>query len=544
MWFQKRKPIIRRAPGTSITASPTRKARALAALLCAACLSPVAAADRAAAQETGFSLSTDRDALRRVSGMLMLDYSSLTLSNGGDFDLISLHYLQQVNDWLSYGAGAFAPMVEGNYGGFFGADLTVHAQRQIYGNWFVNGGLAFGVGAGGQSLGQSRTLSGDGVFGRVYAGIGYQARRFSFGVNYSRVAILNSQINDATLSFFVQRPLHFSVGRYTDAGRIVSADTPGLPEHENILSFQANNFVQINPTGRYTGDIGNASVQFTHFLNRDVYTFVAADLGATGVPLYNQAHAGFGRRFALTRNVNLYAQLGLGSSGWATNTVDTGPGFFIYPKATLEYLWRNGLGLTLAAGYMHAPLGTSRNWTVGVGLNYHLSHGEDEPNSDYTLHGMRLNVLGRRTSRVSYNGRRSEPLNLIAVQADYVLNDHWYLTGQIAAAGNTFRSYAGYAEAYAGIGWQSRMYASGRLQAYAQLMYGINPVGIDPAHEVGGLLYPALGMFYHVNDRLSIYSQLGSVVSTGQYLSGLNNSFRHTSLGFGVTYRFALPTRS
>ena len=76
-------------------------------------------------------------------------------------------------------------------------------------------------------------------------------------------------------------------------------------------------------------------------------------------------------------------------------------------------------------------------------------------------------------------------------------------------------------------------------------MYGLNDVGVDPQHEVGALLYPAIGVNYHLNDRLSLYGQLGGTVSLGQYLnSSMTNRFENYSVGLGMTYRFSLPTRS
>jgi len=490
----------------------------------------------------------ERPEMRSVTGMIMLDYSTITLSNGGAFDLFGIHYLQRANDWLYYGVGAFAPMTRGDYGGFFGADVTLHAQRDIGRNWFVNAGLSLGAAAGGNSVTGIRRLSGDGLYGRAYAGIGYRHRNLSFGVNYSRVVVAGSQIDDSTINFFVQRPFAFSVGSYADAGSVLNSSEFNAPEQENIISVQVNNFAQINPTGSYTGDIGVASTQFTHFLNRDVYTFFAVDIGITGLHWYNQAHGGIGRRFRLSPRLSLYGQIGIGSSGWVTDTVDTGPGLIVYPKATLEYNVNDRVGATLSAGYLFAPLGTSRNWTVGLGMNYHLSQRPREGSAavsgmDYNLRGIRLNVFGRATSSIFYNGRETEGISMIAVQADYMLNEHWYLAGQIAAATTPFRGYAGYAEGFVGAGWQSNAYFSGRLQGYAQLLVGLNDVGVDPAHEVGALLYPAVGFSYHMNDRLSLYGQLGTAVSLGQYMGTHTNSFENYSIGLGVSYRFSLPTR-
>ncbi|WP_417628966.1 hypothetical protein [Pararhodobacter aggregans] len=491
-----------------------------------------------------------RPAFHDVGGRMMIDYSALRLTSGGDFDLMGVHYLQDINDWLSFGAGASAPIAGGNYGGFFAADMTLHAQRDIGRNFFVNAGIALGAGAGGASVNGIRRLSGEGFYGRVYAGIGYHLRRFSFGVNYSRVAIAGSELNDSALNFFVQVPFSFAVGRYGDAGRVLTSDEFRAPQHQNIVSLQFNHVRQINPTGLYQGDIGFASTQFTHFHNPTLYSYFAVDIGATGLLWYNQAHGGVGGRVALGRNVNLYAQLGIGSGGWVTDTIDTGSGFIIYPKVTLEYLWGNGVGTTLSAGYFYAPFGTSRNWTVGLGLNYHLSHPERRgggtlPGAEYTLRGFRLNVFGRVTSPIYYNGRESAGLTMLALQADYMLNERWYLAGQIAAATNAFRGFAGYAEGFFGAGWQTRTFAGGRLQGYAQVLYGLNDVGVDRAREVGALLYPSIGVNYHLNERVSLYGQFGATVSLGRYMNAsMTNSWRNTSIGLGLTYRFALPTRS
>lgn len=488
--------------------------------------------------------------MRDVSGMIMVDYSPIRLTTGGSFDLMSYRYLQNMNDWLSFGVGAFAPMVEGNYGGFYGADLSFHAQRGIGGNWFVNGGLALGIGAGGASVSGIRSLSGEGVYGRAYAGIGYAARYLNIGVNVSRVGIVDSPIDDTTISVFVQRPLGFAVGSYGDSGRTIRADQFSSPRQANILSFEYNHIGQINPQGLYRGDIGAVSPQFTHFLNRDFYTFFGVEIGVIGLDWYNQAQAGFGRRFQLSDRVNAYAQLGIGSAGWVADTIDTGPGMVLYPKATLEYMVTENVGATLSAGYIYAPFATSRSWTLGLGLNYHLSRGRSaDPQTaaaeSYTLHGIRLNVMGRMTSPIYYNGRETEGIPMVAVQADYSLNENWYAAAHLAVAATRFRGYAGYAEGFVGLGWQTDLTSDGRMQGYAQLLYGLNDVGVSSVHKVGPLIYPALGVNYHVTDRVSLYGQIGATTSIGRFLdSSITNRFENYSVGFGLTYRFALPTRS
>tara|TARA_R110002073_G_scaffold22414_6_gene77429 strand:- start:18351 stop:20000 length:1650 start_codon:yes stop_codon:yes gene_type:complete len=549
MRFLKAQPAAPRGLGKPWQKRMSGWGRASAAILLAAGLGSLAPGSPASAQSTSFGSLGDGSLVRESRGIHMLEYSPIRLTNGGEFDLLAIHQLYRLNDWLSFGVGAFAPMLRGNAGGFFGASARLHAQRRISGNWFVNGGLSFGAGAGGASIANIGTLSGDGVYARAYAGIGYAFRNFRVGLNYSRVAIANSPINDSTFSIFVQRPFSLRTGAYSSAGTIINANDFNAPAYDTMISVSAGNMVQINPTGSYRGDIGLLTTQFTSFFRPNVYSFFGINMGASGLSWYNQAQGGVGFRYALSPNVNVYSQLGIGSGGWVTDTINTGSGIVIYPRVALEYRLSDRLGAQLSAGYLYAPRGTSRNWTVELGMNYYLANarsqdGDSTVGDAYTMRGISLNVFGRRTSDIFYNGRTSAPLSMIAVQADYALNDNWYAAGQLAVAANRFRGFAGYAEAFLGVGYRRNLTSSGRFQGYAQLMLGVNDLGVDPAHENGPMLYPSIGVNYNINDRLSLYGQLGVTRSINQYLSnGPTVDFENYSIGLGMTYRFSLLTR-
>ena len=493
--------------------------------------------------------STEQSALSNATGLLMLDYEQIALSNGGNFDLFGVSYLHQLNDWLYAGVGFSAPMIEGNYGGFFAGGVTVHAQKEVFGNWFVDAGLTFGAGAGGASVSHIRELSGSGTYLKKYAGIGYSFGRMNFGVNYSSVKISDSLINDSMINVFFQAPLSFPVGSFANAGnRLGPADFAYLG-NESIVSLEYSNLSQIDPTGKYGGNIGLVSPQYSQFFSDDYYWFLGLDLGYSGLVWYNQFQGGIGGRVSLTPNINLYGQLGIGSGGWVTDTIDTGPGLVIYPKVKAEYQWSSGVGAFLSAGYLYAPLGTSKNWSLGVGVNYHLPGGKQEAGGvdtayDMALRGLRINVIDRTLFDVYYNGGMIDDLNLIGLQLDYSFNDNWYIPFQVVAATNDFKGYAGYVEGFAGLGWQSDLFASDKLQAYAQVMYGMNDLGIDAQHDVGGLLYSSVGLNYNLNDQYSIYGQFGRTVSLGKYTNpGSTNYFEGSTVGLGVSYRFSVPAR-
>ncbi len=484
--------------------------------------------------------------LSDAEAMVVLDHANLALTSGGRFDLMGLHYLQQLTPWLYGGIGASAPMFEGNYGGFFSADVTLHAQVPLGNAWFATAGLAYGAGAGGASIAGIIALSGDGTYMRRYIGLGRDFGGLRAGVNIANITIANSPINDTTLDFFLQKPLRFSVGGYSATQSPIDPADYGRLGQELDVSFEVSRLRQINPTGSYTGPLTLVSTQVSSYFSERGYAFAGLDLGAGGLIWYNQAQAGIGRRFALGKRLNLYAQLGIGSGGWVTSAFDTGPGMVIYPKVRLEYAISDRLAATLSAGYLFAPLGSSKNWSLGLGLSYRMPSAaqaaeaaERRDHAGIALRGLRANVFFRRQTGLVVNGSAMPDLDLLAMQLDYSLSPHWYIPFQIAAATEPYNGYAGYVEGLAGLGWQSAPLAGGRLRAYAQITTGLNDAVANP----GPLIYTAAGISYDIDERLAVYSQLGKTISLGQRLNpGSANSFESTSLGLGISYQFSLAT--
>jgi len=491
--------------------------------------------------------TAENGSLQPSHGLLMLDYSKISLKGGGRFDLLGVHYLHQLNDWLYLGAGINGPVVEGNYGGFFTVDTSIHAKRRLIGNWFMDAGLALGGGGGGASVRQIKELSGSGRYTKKYVGLAYEYQGIHYGANYSNVKLEKSPLNDSGVNFYIQKPVSFLAGSYSDAGATLFASGLGERGQENIVSFELSHMVQIRPQGAFKGDIGLASTQFSHFVSPNDYVFFGVDLGISGLDWYNQIHAGVGRKLAISPSLNLYGQLGVGTGGWVTDTIDTGPGLLIYPKVKAEYLWSKNTGLSLSAGYLAAPKGSSKNWTVGAAINFHLSadkQGVDDADKALTLNGIRVNLYDKVLLGVSHNGKDINKINMAALQLDYVVSKNWYVPIQINAATNTFQGFAGYAEMFAGLGWQSAYTKSSKLQGFAQISYGMNDLGINKQQDAGPLLNTAMGLNYGLSDQLAIYVQAGKTASLSKYTkSNHGTHFESSSVGLGLTYRFSLPTR-
>lgn len=481
----------------------------------------------------------ERDSLSTAKGRIMLDYEVIPVAGNESLDLLGAHYLHQLNPWLYLGIGLHAPLVYGNYGGTMAFDVTLHAQRRILGNSFVDAGASFGGGGGGSTIAQSVKLTGTGKYIKSYIGLGYDFRSFSAGINYTHFRFSDSLIDHSQLDFFFQKPVSYFVGSYAYAGRHTGSDG-SLPDvQETILTAEFNNIFQLKPKGAITNTINSLSLQFSHFLNRNYYLFFGIDVGYQGLPLYNQAVGGIGYRYSMSPRINFYGQLGVGSGGYDPAEIDTGPGLLLYPKLSGEYLLNKTLGVSLSAGYLVAPKATSKNVTLGAAMNYHLS-STNEGNrpgtsaaNDRRFRGFRFNVFEQTEFNVRIGSSAHHNINLLSVQWDSVLSDHWYMPVQASIATNDFIGYPGYGELLAGLGVQNKFATTNRFQNFFQVLIGTNLNNM--------VLKTSLGVNYSLTDKLALYGQVGRTLSLNEWtLYPYDIRLNSDSVGLGLTYRFSL----
>ena len=480
----------------------------------------------------------ERNALRTAKGLIMLDYEVIPVPGNKSLDLLGVHYLHQLNSWLYLGLGAHAPLVYGNYGGFMAFDATIHAQRGLFGNSFIDAGASFGGGGGGSSVKHSKELSGKGGFIKSYVGLGYDFRSFSAGVNYAHFRFMNSRINHSQLNLFIQKPVSYSIGSYAYSGNKTESDFTFPEAGENILTLEFNNIFQVKPKGLNKKTINSLSLQFSHFLTKNHYLFFGADVGYKGLPLYNQVLGGIGYKFSISPRVNFYSQIGVGSGGYSPVEIDTGPGLLVYPKLSVEYLLNNKFGLSLSSGYLFAPKGSSKNFTLGAAMNYHLSTEEKNIRRFSTAKGLvfrgfRFNVFQQTEFDVRVGNRKHGNINLLSVQLDTIVNDNWYLPIQVSIAYNEFLGYPGYGKILTGLGIQNKFSTTNSFQNFFQILIGANVHGI--------VLKPSIGLNYSLSDNLALYGQFGKTISLNKInLYPDNLRLSSYSIGLGLTYRFSL----
>src|SRR5262245_30328060 len=277
--------------------------------------------------------------LGRAEAMIMLDYQVIPVPQEPSIDLMGFHILTKVTDWMYLGVGGYAPLVKGEYGGFTAWDVTAHAQRRLWGNVFADGGISLCGGGGGKGKEHSNVLTGTGGFVKGYVGLGYDFTDFTVGANVARMKFNQSAIDSTQLNVFVQVPFSYAIGPYASSGEelaVTDAQEDFANASENVLSWGLDNMVQIDPEGSNKALIRLVDLQFAHYMTNSTYWYASLGIGYHGMPLYNQVIGGLGYRFRASPRVDLHAQLGLGSGGWAPDRIDTGSGLLVYPKATAE----------------------------------------------------------------------------------------------------------------------------------------------------------------------------------------------------------------
>lgn len=511
--------------------SPTASTRAVFGLIA------TLIACQAAAQTSETTAAEEAVTVRAQDGLIMLDYQVLKVPGEAPIDLLGFHLAHQVSERLYLGVGAYAPHVKGHYGGFMTLDVGAHFRQPLSGPWSLTADLSGGGGGGGRSIAQSRLLSGTGGYARAAVGLAYDMGPLTVGAGVSRMKFRKSLIDSTQANVFVTVPYSYLSGSYQRHGAPLSSGdiqrTSG-ETGENLLTLSLDNLRQLDPQGTNKGTIRTADLQYSHFFSPDSYWFGAVGVGYAGLPIYNQVLGGVGRRVRLSQDLNLYAQLGMGSGGYAPETIDTGPGLLVYPKVAVEYMLGRDLGLALSVGYLTAPKGSSRNQTYALALTHHLGSSRgaaDSGNLTPRWSGFRVSTFQQTEFNVRYRGQDKSPLRMVGVQVDKALNDNWYLPFQTAVAYNDYLGYPGYGEVLAGLGVQTTAGPGDRLQLFGQLMGGAN------VHGKGGKL--SAGMRYLFNDRLSMHLAAGQTVTQG---SG-DRRFSASSLAVGVDYRFAVPGR-
>ena len=473
--------------------------------------------------------------LRANEALLTLEYQTIKVPGDRPIDLMGFHVYNKVFDGVYLGAGFYAPLLKGEYGGFVAADIGAHVRGRLAGPVLGLAGLSVGGGGGGRSIEHSKLLAGSGGFAKGYLGLGYDFGSLTLGATVSTLKFRKSIIDGTQANLFIEIPYTYLTGPFSGHGRpLPPADDSraGQEMGENMLTLALDNYRQLDPKGANKNTLRVADLQYAHFFAPDTYWFAALGMGYHGLPLYNQLLGGLGQRLRLTPDITLYGQLGLGSGGYSPEQIDTNSGLLVYPKLAAEYALTRDLGLAFSLGYMTAPKGSSRNQTYGLSLTYHLRSGQGaDTASPARYQGLRLSVFQQTGYHLRYRDTAQAPLQMLGLQFDIAIGQHWYLPLQASAAYTAHLGYPGYAEILGGIGVQSLALPGERLQAFGQVMGGAN------VH--GKAAKASAGLRYILNERMALNLSVGRIVAR----SASGGNFSADNLAVGLDYRFSIPTR-
>lgn len=495
-------------------------------------ISSLAGAVAASATAQAVDVTSD---LRRHGATLTVEYQTLRVPGDQPIDLLGFHAYQRLAEGLYAGGGFYAPMVRGAYGGFVAADLGLHLRRPLAGPWVALAGVSAGGGGGGRSVEHSKQFSGSGGFVRAHAGLGYDFGGPTLGLTASRLKFRGALLDSTQANLILELPFRYLTGPFSRHGQALSpADDRRAAEEmgEAQFTLSLDNFHQRSPRGAFTGTLRVADLQYARYFTADQYWFASLAMGYSGLPLYNQVLGGVGQRWRWSPELTLYAQLGLGSGGYSSEKVDTGPGLLVAPRVAAEFALTPQLGLAVSAGTLSAPKGSFRNLSWGLSLTHHLrSRAAADAPGPASYQGLRLSVLHQTEHALRYRGIERPALHLIGLQLDVPVSPRAYVPLQASAAYNAYLGYPGYAEILGGLGVQTRLDAGERWQAFAQLLGGAN------VHGKTGKA--SLGLRYVLDERLALNASAGQLAAR----SASGGGFEARHLSVGLDYRFAVPVR-
>ena len=515
--------------------------------LCAGIFLASALVHLGAAAQASAAPAAEASSLSRKEGRIMLDYQQVKVAGDEPIDFMGLHVLKPVTDSVWIGAGVYAPLFKGEYGGFTAFDVGVHLRHRLTQQVFAAAGLAAGGGGGGRGIEQSKSLSGTGGFYKGYLGLGYEFPDFSLGLNVSKMKFKRSAIDGTQANVFMEIPYSYLTGPFSRHGEALSAADSRLVADkggESTLTLVLDNYRQLRPQGSYKGRLQVADLQYANYFAADSYWYFGLGVGLGGLPLYNHVIGGLGQRLALSPNLTLHGQLGVGSGGYAPELIDTRSGLLVYPRLSAEYALTKNLGLSLSAGYLVGPKGSWKNQTFGVALTHHIRSGNTNrstsPDAVFataasqngaTFQAFRFGVFQQTEFNIRYRNLVGETLQSVGLQGDAILNDRWYIPLQAAVGYSAYFGYPGYGEVLTGLGVQTLAGPADRMQFFGQLMAGANVHG--PAVKASG------GLRYALNEQLALQAEAGRTAAR----SSSGGRFSADSLSLGLVYRFSVVQR-
>lgn len=499
---------------------------------------------------TSLSLFSQKKYLTKNTqdGFATIDYLSVKMPLNEDgnpeenMGLTGIHYNLLFSDTFYAGLG-FYGSIHGKRGGLFTLGVNAGIQKKLTDNLFLDTGFHFGGGGG------ASAPDGGGAFILPHLNLGYQFKNFSATAGYSYINFFDEgNINSSQINFGIQVPISvdytafknkensYSFNQLKKSSWNQNSKKLSLTLHLNNLSpFGKSKFT--NSASLKGNTIRLAGFNLNSYLNDNWFVFFKADGAYHGIRGgYMDIFLGGGYHFSFNRNrTNILTKFGIGAGGGGG--VDTAGGFLIYPDISIEQKLFNDIYLSVNKGYLMSPNQFFASSTLGFGLKYYVNQQgiktENKIFNKSKVKGVEV-IIGH---DIYFNAQRHSipdtDLHQIAVQANLYVFKNWYL-----AAKTSFANFGGNAGAYAegifGFGYRTKNIANNKISLFTQGLIGAAGGG-EVATGQGLIIKPSAGVYYNLNNKLSLRTEAGYVKAKG---GDLNSMY----FNFGLSYQIGFLT--
>ena len=450
--------------------------------------------------------------------------------------VLGLHYDFKLNKNFYAGLGMFAA-VKGAEGGLFTLGAELGFQQKLYKKIYLDTDLHFGGGGG------YRYLVKDGAYINYNIGLKYKTPKIAFALQYSYFNFYNGYIKSANVSAFISIPTKLLFTDYNNANnryRISKNEGHYFWNRKASKNGVTLRFDHFFPIGDTTDQYGNAlsntlyllGFEYDHYLNKNTFSYIHLDAIYKGLESgFMDLVLGIGYEPIQTKSLKVFTKFGIGASG---GRVEREGGFTIYPNIGLKQKLYKNLSLELHGGYIMAPFGNFEAYTIGYGITYNTydsgTHHRDLENiTSATTYGIRLSLQNQTYFKAASTQTQPYDLQLIAVQINQDLSDHFYLSGQAAF---TYEGEAGgYADGMVGFGYYAPRILYNKIECNLELLAGVSG-GARIDTGAGLAIKPKFAVNYILSSKFYLSSGIGQIIAP---YGNLNS----TVFSMGMSYNFA-----
>ena len=486
------------------------------------------------------------DGIATTKAKLRFTYEDIRLPANETLGFLGGTFLYDTNDWLSVGAGTYGAMV-GNRGGFITVGVATEVRQALSPSIEINSGAFVGAGGGRGGF----ALSGGGLMLRYHLGMKYKNKSLgNFGAGFSYLNFPDGSIHSSQpyLSYELPfRTLILSGWQSHDESEDYPVSRYMRSEQEIAPIFRTY-FV---PRGVLTDNggiqhrqVNLAGIEWNHYLNHDFFLHLES-LGALGGRSrgYMQSLMGGGYRIALSDGTHLKLAASAGMAGGGN--VATGGGLLVHAETSLQQRLTNHLYAEVSGGYVKAPDGNFKAYTLTGKLGYHFYTPKVSSNKAFLSHAdlrgfqpshFRVRMTQQKYIKASPNWRTHHSnLNVdnLGIQMDAFVTDKFFLSGQALAA------YSGKAGAYmvglVGAGVHQQLFGTPIFFDAEALVGAAGGGGLSTG---GGLVWQSnAGLGYQFNKNYSLIAQYGYMAAARQ------GHFKAKVATVSLGYNFTLFTK-